>query len=644
MVRRSEVPRPSPTRRIKEKSVVALSGFFDPNLSAFLRAGLADLSTIVAVCLLGLTGISTVGSMTRSKTRSGSGYLVLLAILIVGDVAGALFIESWTVRLALSIAAVVLVIILTAILLNSLSHLNEEREQVDVVDSQLDILTASVGAATPDIDRAIRAAMRSAANLLELTSASIFPAISEGSVSSLRPIAMWPESTRLDLADTRLVTETRSKRTIQRAVRGSGVTLAMPLSDADGRSMAVFLVVSERNFNNAEETVLNALGNYLAHILSESSDQPQRSQQPDPISRTRLIRLAAAELSEQRDYFQSVFQSMSEGIIIAGLDGLVQFANQNVIDLLHTTERKLIGKHLLDLIGPNKNWSLAELREDLLVVLTSGQPLVRETTIRMPLPRHYQVRVAPIREATRVSGLIIVFSDINRLKELDQAKNEVMSLVSHELRTPLTAIRGYSELLKETPNLPEGAEECVTTIHEAAERLARILTTFLDVSRLESGKQEIRTDPIRLNEVAREAVMLMRPVAQAKSIRLIEDLPQSAPVIPADRDLIAQVITNLISNAIKYSPEKTTVTVSLDVDIKEQRLGVTDQGYGIPPEARDMIWEKFYRIERESDRETVGTGLGLSFVREIVRKHGGDVGLSSEVGRGSTFSFTIPRL
>src|SRR5258708_9242599 len=101
-------------------------------------------------------------------------------------------------------------------------------------------------------------------------------------------------------------------------------------------------------------------------------------------------------------------------------------------------------------------------------------------------------------------------------------------------------------------------------------------------------------------------------------MRWTEALPQSAPVVAADRDWIAKVITNRISNEIKYSPEKTTVTVSLDIDLNEQRLGVTDQGYGIPHEAREMIWEKFYRIERESDRETVGTGLGLSFVREIV--------------------------
>jgi PAS domain S-box-containing protein len=624
--------------------VLAFSGFFNPNLSAFLRAGFAHLSTIIAIGLLGLTGISSVESMTRPKSRAGSGYLVLLTILILGDVAGALFIESWIFRLALSIAASLLVIILTSIGLRSLSHYQEERQRVDIVDGQLDILTASVGAAAPDINRAMQAAMRSVAGILELSSAAVFRSTPEASVQSFRPMAAWPESIRFDATDTRFASEAQSKRGIQRAVRGNGVALALPLPDADGRALAVLFVTSDRNINNAEETVLNGLVNYLARMLSEDSNRPQRSQQ-DPISRMRLIRLAAGELSEQRDYFQSVFQSMSEGIIIAGLDGLIQFANQNAIDLLHTTERKLVGKHLLDLIGPNKNWSMADLREDLLIVLTSGQPLVRETTIRMPLPRHYQIRVAPICDASmRISGLIIVFSDINRLKELDQAKNEVMSLVSHELRTPLTAIRGYSELLKETPNLPEGAEECVNTIHEAAERLARILTTFLDVSRLESGKQEIRTDPIRLNEVAREAVMLMRPVAQAKSIRLIEDLPQSAPVVAADRDLIAQVITNLISNAIKYSPEKTTVTISLDIDINEQRLGITDQGYGIPPEAREMIWEKFYRIERESDRDTVGTGLGLSFVREIVRKHGGDVNLSSEVGRGSTFSFSIPRL
>jgi len=599
-------------------------------------------TALVALGFTIVVGATVAGSITSSKP-SGNGGIALLAILIIAGVLGIAFLDSSLTRLGLSIVLSLLVTALAVTVSRRANRLQREQPIPEIAISKVEVPSVAVKTSRPDIDKNLLAAMRSAVTVLELSSAAVLPTGPEGSVLSLKPLAIWPESASVDLTDNRLASEAQTKRQSLRAQRGNKTAIAIPLQDERNQPLANMLITIERGLNSAEELILNELASYLARLLADSSGYIRSSNLQEQSSLSSKV--SASELSEQREFFQSVFQSMSEGVVIAGLDGLIQFANSGAVALLHSTERKLIGKHLLDLINPKKNWSLVDLRDDLLALLASGQPMMRETTIRMPLPRHYQMRVAPIRDAAkRVNGLIIVFADITRLKELDQAKNEVMSLVSHELRTPLTAIRGYSELLKETPDLPEGAEECVTTIHEAAERLARILTTFLDVSRLESGKQQIRTDPVRLNEIAREAVMLMRPVAEAKSIRLIEDLPQSAPVVAADRDLLAQVITNLISNAIKYSPENTTVTVSLDVDVHEQRLSVTDQGYGIPPEAREMIWEKFYRIERESDRDTVGTGLGLSFVREIVRKHGGDVSLNSEVGRGSTFSFVLPRL
>ncbi|HZS45204.1 MAG TPA: ATP-binding protein [Blastocatellia bacterium] len=626
--------------------MVIIFGFSYPNLITNLHAIYMHLPLLTtALVALGFTivvGATVAGSITSSKP-SGNGGIALLAILIIAGVLGIAFLDSSLTRLGLSIVLSLLVTALAVTVSRRANRLQREQPIPEIAISKVEVPSVAVKTSRPDIDKNLLAAMRSAVTVLELSSAAVLPTGPEGSVLSLKPLAIWPESASVDLTDNRLASEAQTKRQSLRAQRGNKTAIAIPLQDERNQPLANMLITIERGLNSAEELILNELASYLARLLADSSGYIRSSNLQEQSSLSSKV--SASELSEQREFFQSVFQSMSEGVVIAGLDGLIQFANSGAVALLHSTERKLIGKHLLDLINPKKNWSLVDLRDDLLALLASGQPMMRETTIRMPLPRHYQMRVAPIRDAAkRVNGLIIVFADITRLKELDQAKNEVMSLVSHELRTPLTAIRGYSELLKETPDLPEGAEECVTTIHEAAERLARILTTFLDVSRLESGKQQIRTDPVRLNEIAREAVMLMRPVAEAKSIRLIEDLPQSAPVVAADRDLLAQVITNLISNAIKYSPENTTVTVSLDVDVHEQRLSVTDQGYGIPPEAREMIWEKFYRIERESDRDTVGTGLGLSFVREIVRKHGGDVSLNSEVGRGSTFSFVLPRL
>jgi len=158
-------------------------------------------------------------------------------------------------------------------------------------------------------------------------------------------------------------------------------------------------------------------------------------------------------------------------------------------------------------------------------------------------------------------------------------------------------------------------------------------------------KQEVLKIPLRLDEVVREALANLQPVAKKKRIRLVEQAPQRIPPVAADKSLISKALTNLVINAIKYSPERTTVTVSTALEAEAVRVCVEDRGFGIPPEAVDRVWEKFYRVVREGqEKDEESTGLGLAFVREVVEQHGGTVDLQTEEGRGSKFSFTLPRL
>src|SRR6187402_1099331 len=137
----------------------------------------------------------------------------------------------------------------------------------------------------------------------------------------------------------------------------------------------------------------------------------------------------------------------------------------------------------------------------------------------------------------------------------------------------------------------------------------------------------------------------MQPMAKKKRIRLVQQPAQRIPPVAADKSLITQAVKNLLNNAIKYSPERTTVTVSTALEAEAVRVCVEDRGYGIPAEAKDRVWEKFYRVVREGqEKDEESTGLGLAFVREVVEQHGGAVALESEEGRGSKFSFTLPRL
>ena len=251
-----------------------------------------------------------------------------------------------------------------------------------------------------------------------------------------------------------------------------------------------------------------------------------------------------------------------------------------------------------------------------------------------------------VQDTTEPVGLAIVVYDLTSLKEYDKLKSDMISLMSHELRTPLTSINGFAEVLAADNGIPEPAKEFVGIIANESQRMSRMINTFLSVTQLQrKDKQEVLKIPLRLDEVVRDTIASLQPVAKKKRIRLVEQQPHRVPPVAADKSLITQAVKNLLHNAIKYSPERTTVTVSTALEAETVRVSVEDRGFGIPAESRDRVWEKFYRVVREGqEKDEESTGLGLSFVREVIEQHGGSVGVDSEEGRGSKFSFTLPRL
>jgi signal transduction histidine kinase len=243
-------------------------------------------------------------------------------------------------------------------------------------------------------------------------------------------------------------------------------------------------------------------------------------------------------------------------------------------------------------------------------------------------------------------GLAIFIHDLTKLKEYEKLKSDMISLMSHELRTPLTSINGFAELLSADDTISDQAKEFVGIISTESQRMSRMINTFLAVTQLQrKDKQEVLKIPLRLDEVVRETITTLQPIAKKKRIRLVEQPTHRVPPVAADKSLITQVVKNLVNNAIKYSPEKTTVTISTALEAESVRVCVEDRGYGIPAESKDRVWEKFFRVVREGqEKDEESTGLGLSFVREVVEQHGGSVAVDSEEGRGSKFSFTLPRL
>ena len=340
-------------------------------------------------------------------------------------------------------------------------------------------------------------------------------------------------------------------------------------------------------------------------------------------------------------FIDQALRSVEDGLIIATPEGRITFANPNAAAMLGSTPAALTGQNLLQRLHG------AADGETLSLLVVDRTKIEREMVSRDVRPRHYMLRMAAVGGGEKgdgpVLGIVASLSDVTRQHELQQTKNDVISLVSHEMRTPLTAIQGMTELLADYDVDPARRREMHLAINDEVKRLTRMITEYLDITRLESGATELRLSPVKAEILVERILLLLDPVAARRDIRLVRGFASGLPALLADPDLLSRAVENLVSNAIKYSPGGTEVTVSVSSDESAVSIAVADHGYGVPEADRDRIFEKFYRIPRVQDAGVPGTGLGLAMVREIAGLHGGSVTVASEVGMGSTFTLRIPR-
>jgi len=257
----------------------------------------------------------------------------------------------------------------------------------------------------------------------------------------------------------------------------------------------------------------------------------------------------------------------------------------------------------------------------------------------------YRVSLNPVRpkgeeiEPMEFTGILALLTDVTEIRKLERLKDEVVSIVSHELKLPLTVIQGYGEMLS---GALVGEEKLYAEkICEQSRRLNKLIVDFLDVTRLEHGRTELRRLPLDLLELIGEAIDLVAEPAVGKNIRINTDLPRRTSPILADATLLLQTLTNLLDNAIKFSPENSEVSVSLTEEPEQIRITIADQGPGIDDEQQQAIFEKFNRGKQVPGQE--GFGLGLNFVHQVVRKHGGRITVESGHGKGAAFILTLPK-
>jgi two-component system phosphate regulon sensor histidine kinase PhoR len=267
---------------------------------------------------------------------------------------------------------------------------------------------------------------------------------------------------------------------------------------------------------------------------------------------------------------------------------------------------------------------------------------VDEIEVLLPSRRILERYSGPVyREEGQLLGRIEVYSDTTEVRELHRNKDEFLSLVSHELRTPVTSIKGYAQLLQRRArreHLPAQTASAYATIERQAARMQELIDLLLDLSRLEAGRLKIQAAPVNLTDLIKRVVEMVQSTADLHRIDM--RLPREPVSIQGDERRLEQVLMNVLTNAVRYSPDGGTVTLSLECQSDRVRISVADTGVGIAPDSLARVFERFYRAA--STPLPTGMGIGLYITRGIVEEHGGKIGVESELGKGSTFTVELP--
>lgn len=440
--------------------------------------------------------------------------------------------------------------------------------------------------------------------------------------------------------------------------------IAVPMTH-EGITLGCLLVRFRENFEADDKAVLTAFAAQLARNFHRHETR-KNDFVPSVFNffsreaaqhRHDSFRVVSGLLTEQR-FGSLAFGEMVDGYAIAYLDGTLAYVNRAMLKTAQITSERAAQLTLFGLLERFQGGIFDDPRIAVRRTMQTGEPYRCEITLEdrtqtldLQITLVHQIAEGKHVHETQAHTstplcFIITVRDISAQKENEKLRSDMVNLMSHELRTPITSINGFAELLMLDDDISEDSREFLRTISTESQRVSRMLNTFLAVAKLEQGdKRDVVKTPIRLDAIVHEVLMTYQPIARKKRIRLVEQASASLPPVAGDKGLITKAVEHLVDNAVKYSPERTSVTVSTVLESDAVRVLIEDRGYGIPADSLEKIWEKFYRVPRDGqDKDETSTGLGLSFVKEVVEQHGGAVSVESEGNHGSKFSFTLPRL
>jgi len=354
-----------------------------------------------------------------------------------------------------------------------------------------------------------------------------------------------------------------------------------------------------------------------------------------------------ALLKDHKSLFLMI-QEMNDGVVICNRDKQILAFNQNLKKLLELSH-KAVNQPMTHIITNDT------LEQAVKIVLETGRSvtddIILERGKHQVNQQFFQINVVPlmVTESSAVDGFVVIFHDMTTVRRTEIMRRDFVANVSHELRTPLSAIKGYSETLLE--GALEDQEVCrgfVEVIFRHSNRLSQLVDDLLDLSKLESPDFMLELKPLRLVNLVDKVASLAANAIEDKNLNFWINIPEDLALVQADASSLEQVVTNLLDNAIKYTPNSGHIEISAFETYgwageELVQVNIKDSGIGIKAKHLPRLFERFYRVDKARSREMGGTGLGLAIVKHIVQSHGGDIWVESEQNVGSTFSFTLLR-
>jgi PAS domain S-box-containing protein len=419
--------------------------------------------------------------------------------------------------------------------------------------------------------------------------------------------------------------------------------LAVPLSSG-GKVLGVMLLFhpNPEYFNEDHTWLAMAAAN---HITAAIKNTELYRMIRDQATRLGSMLRAQSSIASQR---MAILSSIADGVVVSDEHDRITVVNDAARRLMHLGTQELIGQPASALFGDLRQ----EVQQAALQAMAqvADRPHGRQYVepVSIVLAREKQIIQASftpmVDERQQFVGTVIVLRDITQEQEVAQAKNEFISIVAHELRTPMTSIKGYTDLMLQGAmgELSDGQQHFLTIIKSNVDRLATLVNDMLDISRIEAGRIRLELASLQLEGLVREVCDSVAETIRERGLTLDIHLPTVLPAIDTDRNRVIQVLVNLLSNAYRYTPTGGTITVSAYQVDGAMQVDVADTGIGIAEKDQEKIFEAFYRADHPMVNQQTGTGLGLPIVRSLIQKLGGKLWLQSELGKGSTFSFTLP--